>query len=85
MFVQTQHNLDENRWVLEMAQEHPWIAGIVGWIDLASRECDKQLLEMRRYSKFVGVRHIVQDEPDDNFIVRPEIMPRACDSSNVTA
>lgn len=74
VFVQTQHDLEENRWALALADEHPFLAGVVGWVDLASRECDRQLHEMARHPKFVGVRHIVQDEPDDDFIVRPEIM-----------
>src|SRR5215217_4608292 len=65
VFVQTQHDLDENRWALQLAAEFPFIAGVVGWVDLASRECEKQLQEMRKHPKFVGVRHVVQDEPDD--------------------
>src|SRR5271165_4769802 len=74
IFVQTQHNLDENRWVLGFADKHPFIAGVVGWIDLASDDCEKQLLEFKRQPKFLGVRHITQDEPDDDFIVRPAIL-----------
>ncbi|MFQ3592439.1 MAG: amidohydrolase family protein [Gemmataceae bacterium] len=74
VFVQTQHNLEENRWILALADQYPWIAGVVGWVDLASRHCEQQLHEMRQHSKFVGVRHIVQDEPDDDFLLRPEIM-----------
>lgn len=74
VFVQTQHNLDENRWALGLAERHPWIAGVVGWVDLASPECEDQLLEFQRHGKFVGVRHITQDEPDADFIVRPEVV-----------
>ncbi|HCE06128.1 MAG TPA: amidohydrolase, partial [Verrucomicrobiales bacterium] len=33
-----------------------------------------QLLEFKDHPKFVGIRHITQDEPDDDFIVRPEIL-----------
>jgi L-fuconolactonase len=72
--VQTQHNLDENRWALGLAERHPFLAGVVGWVDLASPACEEQLLEMRRHPKFVGVRHVTQDEPDDDFIVRPEVL-----------
>src|SRR5947199_5788801 len=54
VFVQTQHDLDENRWALSLADEHPFIAGVVGWVDLANRECDRQLHEMARHPKFVG-------------------------------
>jgi len=74
IFVQTQHNLEENRWVLALADEHPWIAGVVGWVDLASRHCEQQLQELRKHRKFVGVRHLVQDEPDEDFLLRPEVM-----------
>jgi L-fuconolactonase len=73
LFVQTQHNLAENRWALGLADRHPFIAGVVGWIDLASPDCEDQLLEMRRHPKFVGVRHVTQDEPDDDFILRPDV------------
>ncbi len=74
IFVQTQHNLEENRWALQLAHENDWICGVVGWIDLASPDCAAQLAEFRADPKFVGVRHITQDEPDDDFIVRPEIL-----------
>ncbi len=74
VFVQTQHNLEENRWALSLAEEHTWIAGVVGWIDLASDRCEEQLLEFRQHPKFVGVRHITQDEPDDDFIIRPAVL-----------
>jgi L-fucono-1,5-lactonase len=74
VLVQTQHTVEENRWALGLAREHDWIAGIVGWVDLASPGCEEQLLEFRDQPKFVGVRHITQDEPDDDFIVRPEVL-----------
>ncbi|MCA9177922.1 MAG: amidohydrolase family protein [Planctomycetales bacterium] len=74
VFVQTQHNVAENRWVLSLAEQHDWIAGVVGWVDLASDQCESQVEEFRQHPKFVGVRHITQDEPDDNFIVREDVM-----------
>ena len=72
--VQTQHRLAENDWALGLADEHPWIAGVVGWLDLASPDCESQLLEARRHPKFVGVRHVTQDEPDDDFIVSEPVL-----------
>lgn len=74
VFVQTQHNVEENRWVLKLAEEYNFIAGIVGWVDLASEKCEEQLEEFKDHPKFVGIRHITQDEPDDDFIVRPEVL-----------
>lgn len=74
VLVQTQHALDENRWALSLAAQHDFIAGVVGWVDLASPQCEAQLLEFKDQPKFVGVRHITQDEPDDDFIVRPAVL-----------
>ncbi len=74
VFVQTQHNVEENRWVLGLADEYDFIAGVVGWVDLASEQCEEQLLEFKSHPKFVGIRHITQDEPDDDFAVRPDVI-----------
>jgi len=74
VFVQTQHNVEENRWVLEMTEKYDFLAGVVGWVDLAADDCEDQLLEFTDHPKFVGIRHITQDEPDDDFIVRPDIL-----------
>jgi L-fuconolactonase len=72
--VQTQHNIEENRWALQLAKENPFIAGVVGWVDLASPMCADQLQEFKHHPKFVGIRHITQDEPDENFIVRDDVL-----------
>jgi L-fuconolactonase len=74
IFVQTQHHLEETRWALGLATSCPFIAGIVGWVDLASAACEEQVLEFKKHPKFVGVRHITQDEPDDDFIVRADVL-----------
>ena len=74
ILVQTQHHLAENRWALELAERHDFLAGVVGWVDLASERCEEQLLEFAEHPKFSGVRHVTQDEPDDDFIVRPAVL-----------
>lgn len=74
VFVQTQHDVEENRWALNLASENSFIAGIVGWVDLASPSCEAQVEEFKDHPKFVGVRHVVQDEPDDHFIVQPPVL-----------
>jgi len=74
ILVQTQHDLRETRWALELAERHAFIAGVVGWIDLGAKSCEEQLLAFRRHPKFVGVRHVTQDEPDDDFIARPDVL-----------
>jgi L-fuconolactonase len=74
IFVQTQHNIEENRWALRLAEEHNFVIGVVGWIDLAGTQCERQLLEFKGHPKFVGVRHITQDEPDDDFIIGDQVL-----------
>lgn len=73
VFVQTQHNVEENRWVLNLAEQHDWIAGVVGWVDLSSPNCESQIEEFKDHPKFVGVRHVVQDEPNDDFIIQNDV------------
>ncbi len=72
--VQTQHDTEENRWALSLAALYPFLAGVVGWVDLASPDCERQLLEFKEHPKFVGVRHLTQDEPDDDFLVRDDVV-----------
>ncbi len=74
VLVQTQHTIDENRWAIELAEQHDFIAGVVGWVDLASESCEDQLLQLKDHPKFVGIRHVTQDETDDNFIVRDDVV-----------
>lgn len=73
VLVQTQHHLDETRWALRLAEEHAFIAGVVGWVNLAAEDCEEQLQEFTAHPRFSGIRHIVQDEPDEDFIVRPAV------------
>lgn len=72
--VQTQHDLAENDWALELADENDFICGVVGWVDLKSEDCEADILRLKQHSKFVGIRHVTQDEPDDDFIVRPDVL-----------
>ncbi len=69
--VQALQTVEEARWLLSLADTHPFIKGVVGWVDLQSECVEEQLGELSRHPRFVGVRHVVQDEPDDNFMLRP--------------
>jgi L-fuconolactonase len=70
--VQARQSLDETRWLLKLADEYPFIKGVVGWVDLRSEDLTQQLQEFSAHPKFVGVRHVLQDEPDDEFALRPD-------------
>jgi L-fuconolactonase len=68
--VQARQSLEETRWLLDIAHKHEFVKGVVGWIDLCSDESEKQLNEFSKSRKFAGVRHVLQDEPDDQFMLR---------------
>lgn len=67
--VQARQSLEESRWLLELAAAAPLIRGVVGWVDLRSTHVVDQLREFADKPKFVGVRHVVQDEPDPRFLL----------------
>jgi L-fuconolactonase len=70
--VQTRQTLEETRWLLKLADRSPCVVGVVGWVDLCSPEVQAQLAAFANHPKLVGVRHIVQAEPDDRFLLRPD-------------
>ncbi len=72
--VQARQTLEETRWLLELAASSPFILGVVGWVDLRSPEIRSQLQALAGNPKLVGVRHVVQGEPDDRFLMRPEFL-----------
>ena len=72
--VQARQSVEESRWLLELADQHPLIKGVVGWVDLRSERVEDELARFAPHPRFVGVRHVVQDEPDDDFMLRPEFL-----------
>ena len=72
--VQTRQALEETRWLLELAASSAHVLGVVGWVDLRSPNVHSQLAEFAGNPKFLGVRHIVQSESDDRFLLQPEFL-----------
>ena len=60
--------------MLELAKKDSRIKGVVGWVDLRSDELESQLEELAPHDRFVGVRHVVHDEPEDQFMLRPDFL-----------
>jgi len=67
--VQARQTLAESEWLLELADRFPFIKGVVGWVDLRAPDVALQLGRFAAHSKFVGVRHVLQDEADDNYML----------------
>ncbi len=72
--VQVRQTLEETRWLLELAAQSSFIVGVVGWLDLKSPNLRTELECFAANAKLVGLRHIVQGEPDDRFLLHPEFL-----------
>jgi L-fuconolactonase len=72
--VQAISSFEEARWLLELAADTDFIAGVVTWADLRSPQLGSQLDELQKHPKFCGVRHQVEDEPDDDWILRDDVV-----------
>ena len=70
--VQARQTLEETRWLLALAEAHPFIAGVVGWVDLQADDARAQIERFAGHPKLVGIRHVVQSEPDVRFLLRRE-------------
>lgn len=68
--VQARQTLDETAWLLDLSDRFPFIAGVVGWVDLQAPDVAAQIARFTGHPRFVGVRHIVQSEPA-GFLERP--------------
>jgi len=67
--VQARQSLAETDWLLDLASRHDFITGVVGWLPLAAPELPSLLETYARHPKLKALRHVIQDEPDDHFIL----------------
>ncbi|WP_447007978.1 amidohydrolase family protein [Saccharothrix isguenensis] len=77
VLVQVLPDLDETVEFLALAAESPLIAGVVGWVDLTGPDVAADLVRLRSVpggDRLVGVRHLVQSEPDPRWLVRPDVL-----------
>lgn len=68
--VQARQSVEETEFLLGLSDAHAFIKGVVGWVDLCGPDVDAQLARVR-HRRLVGVRHFIQDEADDDFMLRP--------------
>jgi L-fuconolactonase len=74
--VQARMDLAETRELLEIAADAGFVAGVVGWVDLAAPDVGDTLAALREGpggTRLVGIRHQVHDEPDAGWLLRPEV------------
>ena len=71
--VQARQTMEETRWLLGLAKESKAIRGVVGWAPIAAPEFPAVLEELRADGDLKGLRHVIQGEPDENYILREDL------------
>ena len=67
--VQARQTIGETEWLLSLAERNPFIKGVVGWVPLADAGVAKVIEKFAANPRLKAVRHVVQGEPDDQFIL----------------
>lgn len=70
--VQADQTLEETNFLIQLSEDHDFIKGVVGWVDLRSHAIEQDLERYSHFNVVKGFRHIVQGEPDHNFLLRPD-------------
>lgn len=72
--VQAAPTIEETLFLLTLFDKYDWIAGVVGWLDLSAANFQQHFEALLRHPGFVGVRPMLQDLPEDDWILRPEVL-----------
>ena len=72
--VQADQTTEETDFLISLAENNNFIKGVVGWVDLRSESIEEDLLKYKKYDVVKGFRHVVQEEQDHNFMLRPEFL-----------
>lgn len=72
--VQAAQESAETDFLVQLATEYDFIKGVVGWTDLQAPDLLEKLVEYKKQPKLRGFRHVLQAEPDDAFMLRPEFV-----------
>ncbi len=70
--VQARQTLQETEWLLSLTRESGSLRGVIGWAPISSGSFQADLEWLRENRGLKGLRHVIQDEPDDNFLNRPD-------------
>ncbi|GAB2979430.1 amidohydrolase family protein [Mucilaginibacter puniceus] len=74
VIVQSDQSEDENHFQIANADKHDFIKGVVGWVDLSASDIEERLNYFSQFKKLKGFRHVLQGEPQRDFMLRPEFL-----------
>jgi L-fuconolactonase len=70
--VQARQTIGETEWLLSLADQYKFLRGVVGWVPLTSPTVEAEIEKFAARKKLKAVRHVVQDEKDDRYILRDD-------------
>lgn len=75
VLVQSANNTEDTISMLTQAEDYDWIAAVTGWVPLLDPDKTARLLERySRHPKFRGMRHLIHNEPDPDWIVQDRVI-----------
>lgn len=72
--VQARQSDEETQWLINLARSNDFIKGVVGWVDLRSDNLEETLKQYQNETVLKGFRHVLQDEPDKEFMLRDDFI-----------
>ena len=75
VLVQAAPTLSETAFLLELARTTSFVAGVVGWVDFEAAAAPDAIARLAEARKLVGLRPMIQDLPDDRWMLSPTIRP----------
>lgn len=75
VLVQTMESEADTAFMLDLADRHDFVAGVVGWTDLKAADAPEAIARLAQYRKLKGFRPMLQDIADDNWIDDPALQP----------
>lgn len=72
--VQAAQVNEEAEWMLDLADQYSFIKGVVAWVDLKDEKVGTRLDQLQKRRQFKGVRHLVHDEEDVKWLLRPDVI-----------
>jgi L-fuconolactonase len=75
ILVQAAPTVAETEFLLAIAANTPFVKGVVGWADFAARDAEHAIARLAAHALLVGLRPMVQDIADDDWLLRPDLTP----------
>ena len=75
VLVQSANSYDDTQYMLEVAERHKWVGAVVGWVPLMMPdEAGRKIEEFRRSPVFKGIRHLIHDEADPDWVIQERVI-----------